>query len=110
VVWNSIWQDGDSGGIFGRRFERPVLVELDIGRRAFPMRFIRHRRIWVRVLTTPAFDATAIEPTSVRFGGTGTEAFPNRWRHKDVDADGDTDLVLGFRRRDTGIQCGPTVA
>ncbi len=65
---------------------------------------------WIRVaiLTTPAFDATRVDPSSVRFGPVGAQA--NRMQLKDVDRDGDTDLLLGFRTSETGIACGDTEA
>jgi hypothetical protein len=67
-----------------------------------------HQSINVAVFSLNGFDATSIDPTTVRFGATGTEAFPVQVRFKDVDLDGNRDLVLRFRIQDTGIKCGDT--
>ena len=62
------------------------------------------------ILTTDSFDATTVDPTTVRFGATGTEAAPVQAALEDVDLDGDTDMILHFNTQDTGIQCGDTSA
>ena len=64
----------------------------------------------VAILTTDTFDATTVDPTTVRFGPTGTEAAPVQWALEDVDGDGDVDLILHFNTEDTGIVCGVTSA
>ena len=64
----------------------------------------------VAILTTDTFDATTVEPVMVRFGRIGTEAALVQSTLRDVDRDGDTDLILGFRARQTGIQCRDTSA
>jgi hypothetical protein len=65
----------------------------------------------VAILTTEDFDATTVDHTTVRFGPSGAaETHDNKQgvtRHEgDEDGDGDRDLVLHFRRGETGIQCG----
>jgi hypothetical protein len=62
----------------------------------------------VAILTTSTFDALTVDPESVRFGPTGTEAGAWQWAPEDVDGDGDVDLVLHFETQATGIQCGAT--
>jgi hypothetical protein len=64
----------------------------------------------VAILTTDTFDVTTIDPSTVHFGATTTEAFPVHSALEDVDGDGDTDMVLHFETRATGIQCGDTSA
>jgi streptogramin lyase len=64
----------------------------------------------VAILTTSNFDATEVDPTTVRFGKTGTEAGPVQVAFQDADGDGTLDLVLHFRTQDTGLQCGDTSA
>jgi hypothetical protein len=64
----------------------------------------------VAVLSSANFDATEIDPASVRFGRTGTEATPVRFALRDVNGDGNTEAVFRFRIRQTGIACGDTSA
>jgi len=58
------------------------------------------------------FDATTVDPLTVRFGRNGSEAAEahNRGHIEDVDGDSDLDLMLHFRIGQTGIQCGDTSA
>ena len=67
-------------------------------------------KVTVAVLSTDAFDATTIDSTSVRFGAHGTEAAPLSSRQKDVDGDGELDLLLRFSTGATGIVCGDVSA
>ena len=69
-----------------------------------------NRRIAVAILTSSGFDATRVDPASVRFGPRAAQAVHRRVRVRDVDRDGDADLVLRFRIRDTGIKCGDVAA
>lgn len=64
----------------------------------------------VAILSTNGFDATRVNPLTVRFGRTGTEASPTQWSLEDVDGDGTLDLVLHFNTMSTGIQPGDTQA
>ena len=65
-------------------------------------------KVSVAILTTATFDATTVDPSTVRFGATGTEAAPVHSTLEDVDGDGDIDMVLHFNTQDTGIVCGIT--
>jgi hypothetical protein len=87
-------------------------VEIDIRPGSIPNKVNPNNpgAISVAVLTTEAFDASAVDAATVRFGRTGTEAVPVRSALRDVDADGDVDLLLRFQIPDTGIVCGDTSA
>ncbi len=67
----------------------------------------------VAIVSTPTFDATTVDHTTVTFEG-ATEAHVDKKsgvarRHVgDYDNDGDDDLVLHFRLGDTGLNCGST--
>jgi YVTN family beta-propeller protein len=60
----------------------------------------------VAILTTGAFDATAVDPLTVRFGQQGTPEAHGRGHLEDVNGDGRLDLVLHFRTDKSGIKCG----
>jgi CSLREA domain-containing protein len=62
------------------------------------------------ILTTAAFDATTVDPLSVRFGPSSAAEVHNRGHFEDVDGDGDIDLLLHFRVGSTGIRCGDASA
>lgn len=68
------------------------------------------KKINVAILSGNGFDATTVDPNTVRFGATGTEAAPVHVARRDVDRDGDRDMVLRFQIQDTGIKCGDTSA
>ena len=50
----------------------------------------------VAVLSTDAFDANSVDPSTVKFAG----ASPLRWTLEDVDGDGDTDLLFHFKTQE----------
>jgi len=53
----------------------------------------------VAVLTTGGFDASTVDPSTVLFAG----AEPVRWRMKDVDSDGDLDLLFHFKTQELNL-------
>ncbi|MEK7408262.1 MAG: hypothetical protein AAB225_24590 [Acidobacteriota bacterium] len=67
-------------------------------------------KIPVAILASANFSAATVNPVTVRFGATGTEARPVHYALQDVDADGDNDLILQFNTQDTGLTCGATRA
>jgi DNA-binding beta-propeller fold protein YncE len=85
-----------------------VTVAIDVKPGSFPNSVNPRSRgvIPVGVLTTDIFDATTIDPTTVRFGVTGIEAPPVQYALEDIDGDGRTDQILHFNTQATGIQCG----
>jgi hypothetical protein len=67
----------------------------------------------VAVLTTqiaPLFDALDVDPTTVHFGVSNALPVLKKSDEKDVDNDGDLDLRLWFRIKQTGISCGDLAA
>ena len=60
----------------------------------------------VAVLTTDSFDASIVDPATVEFAG----AAPVRWALKDVDEDGDNDLLLHFKKQDLNLDENSTEA
>lgn len=60
----------------------------------------------VAILTTPDFDATTVDPDTVSFAGAQAKwSWPS-----DVDHDGDKDLLLIFKTRETDLAPGDTEA
>ncbi|MEM2998615.1 MAG: hypothetical protein QW542_06685, partial [Thermoproteota archaeon] len=60
----------------------------------------------VAVLTTGDFDASDVDPNTVKFA----DASPVRWRMEDVDGDGDMDMLFHFNTRDLNLDSTSTEA
>jgi hypothetical protein len=65
-------------------------------------------KIPVAILSTGSFDATTVDPTTVKFGVLGSEASSTQTSLEDVNGDGKLDMVLHFPTQNTGIVCGTT--
>ena len=78
-----------------------ISVAIDIKPGQYPNRInLRSNAIIpVAVLTTPDFNAAAVDPATV----TLADAMPERGGMCDVDRDGDLDLLLHFRARDLNL-------
>ena len=116
-----LFGDPQSGDFFFRTYSTdcPLIVRIDIKPGSFPnnINVGNNGHIAVAILTTNAvtdntitFDATTVDPASVSFGATGTEATPVQYDLEDVDHDRDTDMIIHFNTSDTGIKCGDTSA
>jgi outer membrane protein assembly factor BamB len=105
----------DAGRIYG---PCEIIIDIDIKPGSYPNSInCRNENgvITVAILTTNEFNATNVDHTTVYFGKNGTEASEihvdkktdEQKRHeKDIDGDGDIDLIFYFRFGDTGIECG----
>jgi len=58
------------------------------------------------LLTTIEFDATTVDPATVLFAG----AIPVKWITKDVDNDGDLDVVFHFKTQELKLDSSSTEA
>ena len=89
-----------------------VAIAIDIKPGSFPNSINpqSHGVIPVAILTNDTLDATTVDPATVRFGATGTEAVAAHSALEDVDGDGDKDMILHFKTQDTGIACWATSA
>ena len=67
-------------------------------------------KIPVAILTTEDFYALDVDFETVRFGPNTAIESHGRAHVKDVDGDGDSDLLLHFNTQETGIACGDTGA
>ena len=69
----------------------------------------RDKSLKVAILFDGNFDPVSqVDPTTVLFGP--SPASTSRYQVKDADKDGDVDLILIFKTKDTGIECGHTAA
>ena len=93
-------------------FHGPKLVSVDVRPKKDANRINPDstKDINVAIFSVNGFDATAVNANTVRFGATGTEALPINVALKDVDGDGNRDMVLRFQISDSGITCGDTSA
>lgn len=66
--------------------------------------------ISVAILTTLTFNATTVDPLSVKFGPNGATESHGKGHIEDANGDGKPDLVLHFNTQNTGIKCGDTSA
>jgi hypothetical protein len=62
----------------------------------------------VAILTTDDFDAVQVDATTLAFGPDGAGIAHQQGHVVDIDKDGDTDLVVHFKTKETGIKCGDT--
>lgn len=110
------WNDEgflNEGRLFGYvvEYER-LTVPIDVKPGASPnaINMASNGKLPVTILSTATFDASNIDPATVRFGKTGNEAVPVNWAHQDLNSDGRVDLLLHFNTQDTGITCDATKA
>ncbi len=87
-----------------------VAIDIKPGSDTNPINPKSHGVIPVAILSTDAFDATTVDPLSVRFGPKGAQEAHDQGHLEDVDQDGEPDLVLHFHTQETGITCGETSA
>ena len=78
-----------------RFYECTIVVPIDIKPGSDPNSINLKSKgvVPVAVLTTDDFDASTVDPGIVQFAG----AQPLRWTLKDVDGDGDEDLLFHFK-------------
>lgn len=87
-------------------------VAIDIHPGSFPNSINPRSRgvIPVAILTVDTFDATQVDPLSVKFGVGGAMETHRRGHIEDANGDGRMDLVLHFATQESRIQCGDTSA
>lgn len=88
----------------------PVSIDIKPGTNRNPVNLRSKGVIRVAILTTADFDASTVDPDSVRFGPAGAIEAHGRGHAEDVGDDGDLDLLFHFRIRDTGIALGDVQA
>jgi hypothetical protein len=88
----------------------PVTIDIKPGNRPTSINPRSRADIPVAILTTPTFDATLVDASTIRFGKFGTEAAAVHLAREDVNGDGILDMIFQFKTQDTGITCGGTSA
>jgi hypothetical protein len=98
----------DIGAVEEAPFTLELFWPIDIkpGSDVNPINPMARGNVSVAILTSDDFDALDVDPQTVAFGPAGASVSHERGSAMDVDSDGDTDLVLHFRVRDTGLACG----
>lgn len=86
-------------------------VSIDVKPGDTPTTLERNREglVPVAILSTAGFDATTVDPGSVRIGPTGTEAEPARSMQSDANQDKRTDLMVLVRVQDLKLSCDDKV-
>lgn len=87
-----------------------VLIDIKPGSYPNSINLSSKGEIPVAILTTDTFEATQVNWASTLFGPNGAIESHGRAHVRDVDEDGDMDMVFHFNNQDTGIQCGDTEA
>lgn len=89
-------------------FEGALTIVIDVRPWRDPNRINlkSNKQVNVALLSGAGFDATLLDTSTVRFGATGFEAAPVHISRRDINGDGQRDLVLRFRIQDLGLQCG----
>ena len=105
-----VWLSNNRKTIVGMYSVSETKVVIDINPQKYPniINLKAGGFVSVAVLTTGEIDALQLDPGSVKFGP--DEVLATRYRVKDVDRDGDEDLVMYFRIQQAGIDCSNTEA
>jgi hypothetical protein len=100
------WPNDDTSDLglqFRAEFETagpvPILIDIKPGGYPNSINLNSPGSVPVAILTTTDFDASTVNPTTVTFAN----APPIRWEMKDVDHDGDTDMLLHFNTQDLNL-------
>jgi len=67
-----------------------------------------HGKVAVAILSTATFDATRVDPRTVRFGPGDAQAIEGKGHFEDANHDGRADLVVHFWIQDVGLTCADT--
>ncbi len=84
----------------------PVIIDIKPGSEPNSINLKSRGVVPVAVLSTEDFDASTVDPITVKFA----DASPVKYRMEDVDLDGDLDLLLHFRTQDLNLNENSTEA
>ena len=103
--------NGTDGGLDGYIMEyeaQNVAIDIKPGGTPNVINLGSNGKIPVAILSSATFDAATVDPTTVTFGHSGTEASVVDYSLSDVNGDGRQDLVCHFNTQDAGLICGDT--
>lgn len=88
----------------------PAHVAIDVrpGSNKNPINLCSRGNVAVAILSTATFDATRVDPRTVRFGPGDAQAIQGKGHFEDVDHDGRADLVVQFWIQDIGLTSADT--
>ncbi|HEY5909910.1 MAG TPA: hypothetical protein VJA21_04830 [Verrucomicrobiae bacterium] len=104
--------NNDHGNLYGYVVEYETqLVAIDIKPGGTPnvINLGANGKIPVAILSSASFNAATVDPKTITFGHSGTEAAPVNYSLSDVNGDGLKDLICQFNTQDTGFLCGDAV-
>lgn len=87
------------------RFSIRIAIDIKPGKFPNNLDVKKDKQIPVAILTSDEFDASTVDPATVRFGPKGASGKQGRGHRIDVDRDGDVDLLLRFETRASGLTC-----
>jgi len=106
IVGTYFDQSGGEHGFLATPAVIEVTIDIKPGETPNSINLKSQGEIPVAILTTATFDATTVDPSTVRFGADGTEAAAAQSALDDINGDGLTDIILQFNTQGTGIACG----
>jgi len=87
-----------------------VTIDIKPGKTPNSINPASKQKISVAILSIESFDALQVDWETISFGPARATEFHGRSHVKDVDEDGDMDLLFHFNAAETGITCGDTEA
>lgn len=111
VTWTATDANGNTSIAIQQVTVNPLLVNIDINPKSFPNTFNPNSIgvIPVAILGSSTFDASTVNPSTVKFGPSMAPAIKPALLF-DVNGDGKKDMVLNFKIQNTGMVCGQTSA
>lgn len=85
-----------------------IMIDIKPGNKQNPVNPRSKGKLNVAILTIDDLDASMVDVNTIQFGPGAAE--PVWHRFKDIDHDGDWDLMLKFKTQEAGIACGDTEA
>jgi len=99
---HALVHDADGDATLVHPGARRVPIDIKPGSYPNAINLAAQGSLAVAILTGESFDAASMQPDSAVFAG----AWPQRWRLKDVDKDGDQDMILHYMISELNLDAG----